>query len=167
VKKIGTRSAERRSTLTSLRPSMRREVLLYVEDDDDNWRVAQLRLSEGYELVRARNSAEACQSLEYRGMELSAILMDIELRGSDLDGVQLTQLVRGKTPRDKLPGYARRVSALNTPIIFVTAHGAKYGDAQLILAGGDKVISKPIDFGALNLALTQLHLSRMGIKRKP
>jgi CheY-like chemotaxis protein len=167
VKKIGTRSDERHSSRTSsLRPPVRREVLLYVEDDDDNWRVAQLRLSEGYELIRARNAAEACRALEYRGTELSAILMDIELRGSDLDGVQLTQLVRGKAPRGTLPAYARGVSALNTPIIFVTAHGAKYGDTQLILAGGDKVISKPIDFGALNLAITQLHLSRMGIKRK-
>ena len=85
MKKIGTRPDERRSITPSLRPAMRREVLLYVEDDDDNWRVAQLRLSEGYELIRARNAAEACRALEYRGAELSAILMDIELRGSDLD----------------------------------------------------------------------------------
>jgi hypothetical protein len=35
-----------------------------------------------------------------------------------------------------------------------------------LLAGGDKVIPKPIDFGALNLALTQLHLARMAHKRK-
>src|SRR5690349_17818615 len=111
MKKIGTRSDERRSVSPSMRPAVRREVLLYVEDDDDNWRVAQLRLSDGYELIRARNSAEACKALEYRGSELSAILMDIELRGSDLDGVQLTQLVRGKIPRSKLPGYARGVNA--------------------------------------------------------
>lgn len=159
MKKIGTKSEEpgRRST----HPAPRREVLLYVEDDDDNWRVAQLRLSDGYELIRAKSSAEACRVLESRGPELSAILMDVELRGSDLDGVELTQLVRGKIKRSSVPEYARRVKALTTPIIFVTAHGAKYGDTQLILAGGDKVISKPVDFGALNLALTQLHLSRM------
>jgi CheY-like chemotaxis protein len=166
MKKIG--SGADTQTGRSIHPSVRRELLLYVEDDDDNWRVAQLRLSEGYELLRARNAKEACRLLEVRGPELSAILMDIELRGSDMDGVQLTQLVRGRASRKSLPAYTRGVTTLNTPIIFVTAHGAKYGDAQLILAGGDKVISKPIDFGELNVALTQLHLSRMATKkRKP
>jgi CheY-like chemotaxis protein len=164
VKKIGTKADE--TGRRSAPPATRRELLLYVEDDDDNWRVAQFRLSDCYELLRAKSSAEACRLLENRGGELSAILMDIELRGSDLDGVQLTQLLRGKIARAAVPSYARGITALTTPIIFVTAHGAKYGDTQLILAGGDKVISKPIDFGALNLALTQLHLSRMGSKKK-
>jgi CheY-like chemotaxis protein len=83
-----------------------------------------------------------------------------------MNGVELAQLLRGKTPsRAALPEYARGIPSLSTPIIFVTAHGAKYSDAQLLLAGGDKIIPKPIDFGALNLALTQLHLSRMKRKR--
>jgi hypothetical protein len=33
-----------------------------------------------------------------------------------------------------------------------TPHNAKYSDKVLLLAGGDKVISKPVDFGALNAA---------------
>ncbi len=161
MKKIGTKSEPSGRTLP---PTTHRELLMYVEDDDDNWRVASLRLSDCYELLRAKSSSEACRLLSARGAELSAILMDIELRGSEMNGVELTQLVRGKAPRGSLPEYARGVASLQTPIIFVTAHTARYSDAQLLLAGGDKVISKPIDFGALNLALTQLHLSRM--KRK-
>jgi CheY-like chemotaxis protein len=164
MKKIGTKSDPGMRTLP---PTAHRELLMYVEDDDDNWRVASLRLSDCYELLRARNASEACRLVDTRGADLSAILMDIELRGSDMNGVELTQLFRGKAPsRANLPDYARGISSLNTPIIFVTAHGAKYADAQLLLAGGDKVIPKPIDFGALNLALTQLHLSRMAQKRK-
>jgi CheY-like chemotaxis protein len=162
MKKIGTKSEPGAQV-----PPAHRELLMYVEDDDDNFRVAHLRLSDCYELLRAKSSSEACRLVDARGAELSAILMDIELRGSEMNGVELTQLLRGKPPsRAALPDYARGIASLTTPIIFVTAHGAKYSDTQLLLAGGDKVIPKPIDFGALNLALTQLHLSRMAQKRK-
>jgi CheY-like chemotaxis protein len=130
-----------------------------VEDDDDNFRVAELRLGESVDLVRARNAQEACDVVRKRGSELNAILMDIELRGSDLNGVELVELLRGK-PKRKAPSYAADLLPLRTPIIFVTAHGAKFSDALLMMSGGDHVIAKPVDFSELNLALTRLHLSR-------
>ena len=159
---------ESRSNAGGPRPvqSRHRELLLYVEDNDDNWRVADLRLSDSYEILRASDAREACKILATRGNDLAAILMDIELRGSDMNGVELTEMVRGKRPKTSLPEYARAVPTLSTPIIFVTAHGAKYSDSYLMLAGGDKVISKPVDFGALSLALTQLHLAARA-RRKP
>jgi CheY-like chemotaxis protein len=149
-------------------PPVHREQLLYVEDDDANWRVAELRLSQGYELCRADGAEATCRVLRQRGSELAAILMDIELRGSELNGVELTKLIRGKrTELEQLPAYARDLPVLlHTPIIFVTAYGAKYTDAQLIFAGGDKIIAKPVDFGALSLALTQLHLARGAARSK-
>jgi CheY-like chemotaxis protein len=147
-------------------PARHRELLLYVEDDDDNWRVADVRLRENYEIMRATNAREACQVLMTRGNELAAILMDIELRGSDLNGIELTELVRGKRAKALLPSYAQGVSSQQTPVIFVTAHGTKYSDAFLGMVGGDKVISKPVDFGALNVALTQLHLSSAAQKKR-
>jgi CheY-like chemotaxis protein len=138
---------------------LKRERLLYVEDDDDNFHVAELRLRDCYELVRAASAAEACRKLRDASAPWAAVLMDIELRGSDLDGVELTKLLRGRLRRDSLPPYAKDMPTSDVPIIFVTAHGAKYSDAVLVLAGGDKIIQKPVDFGALNIALTQLHLS--------
>ena len=144
----------------------RRDLVLYVEDNDDNWHVAKLRLSDGYELVRAVDAHEACRFLRARGAELSAVLMDIELRGSALNGLELTELLRGKLPRAAVPDFARDLPTLTAPIIFVTAHGAKYADATLLAAGGDKVIAKPVDFGALSLALTQLHLSSAAKHRR-
>jgi len=143
----------------------RRELLLYVEDDDDNWRVAELRLGAMYRIHRATNSKQACELLRDNGRTFSAVLMDIELKGSDLDGVALTELIRGKPAARGAPWYARQVPVLDTPIIFVTAHNAKYSDTFLLLAGGDKVIPKPVDFGALNSALTQLYLLRAGRRR--
>lgn len=148
------------------RETRRRDLVLYVEDNDDNWHVAQLRLSDGYELVRAVDAREACRVLRARSAELSAVLMDIELRGSDLNGLELTELLRGRRPRASAPEFARDLPPLAAPIIFVTAHGAKYTDATLLSAGGDKVIPKPVDFGALSLALTQLHLSSAAKHRR-
>jgi CheY-like chemotaxis protein len=146
--------------------SRHRDLLLYVEDDDDNWRVVDLRLRDSYEIVRATNARDACLFLQERGSALAAILMDIELRGSDLSGIELTELIRGKRLTCAVPDYAHKTPVLNTPIIFVTAHGAKYSDAHLQLIGADKVIGKPIDFSALSIALTQLHLTRIAQKRR-
>ena len=94
--------------------------------------------------------------------------MDIELRGSELNGVDLAKLIRGRSADfQQVPAYARELPTLpQTSIIFVTAYGAKYTDDQLLAAGGDKVIAKPVDFGALSVALTQLHLSRAARKKK-
>lgn len=143
----------------------RRELLLYVEDDDENWHVAELRLSRLYRIHRATSSKHACELLREGGQVFSAILMDIELKGSELDGVALTKIIRGKPAMRGAPAYVAQVPVLDTPIIFVTAHNAKYSDEALMLAGGDKVIPKPVDFGTLNTALTHLYLSRAGRRR--
>jgi DNA-binding response OmpR family regulator len=59
-----------------------------------------------------------------------------------------------------LPLYARDFPPVTKPIIFVTAHGARYSDVQLMLFGADKVISKPVNFASLNLALATLQLKK-------
>ena len=140
--------------------NVHREQVLYVEDDDSNWRVAELRLSQGYDLMRASTCEQACRVVQLRGPQLAAILMDIELRGSELNGIELTELFRGKRLARELPAYARNLPAVTQPIIFVTAHGARYTDVQLMLFGADKVVLKPVDFGALSLAVSALQLAR-------
>ena len=162
MKRIGTQRDPE-----SLRPrAAHRETVLYVEDDDDNWTVASLRLGQAYALVRATNSDEAYRLLQQHGANLSAILMDIELRGSELNGVELTKLIRGKGAPVNGRFAPLSAAARSVPIIFVTAHGAKYTDAELHRAGAEKVIAKPVDFGMLSLALTQFHLARAARGRK-
>jgi CheY-like chemotaxis protein len=146
----------------SIRPERRandRARLLYVEDDEENWHVAELRLSEDFELVRAANSREACSIVKESAGELMAILMDIELRGSELNGIQLTELLRGKRPAKVLPEYAKDLPTYTSPIIFVTAHGARYSDVELMLFGADRVIPKPVNFQALTLALQSIQFA--------
>jgi CheY-like chemotaxis protein len=155
------RKVVRPSTSFNEAPRTRRDVLLYVEDDDDNWDVAVLRLSANYELLRAKSAEEACEVLKERRNDIELILMDIELRGSDLNGVELTKLLRGEPLPDKpVPAYARGLPLISKPIVFVTAHGAKYTRVQLILAGAEQVIPKPVDFESLQHAVSEITQER-------
>lgn len=138
-----------------------RELLLYVEDEPENREVAALRLRRSYDLLLAPDDVTACELLRTRGHELAAVLMDIQLKGSVLDGIQLTRLVRGTLPAAEVPPHARGMPVLaRLPIVFVTAYGARYTEAELVAAGGSKLVSKPVNFGELMLALVDLHLSR-------
>jgi CheY-like chemotaxis protein len=143
-------------------PRRKRELVLYVEDDDDNWEVAEFRLSESYELLRASTAEQACDILRTRGREIDFVLMDIELRGSDLNGIELTELMRGnKLPRTRsLPTYARDLPTISKPVLYVTAHGKRYTSVTLMLSGADRVVSKPLNFDELQAALTALALNR-------
>jgi CheY-like chemotaxis protein len=57
--------------------------ILYVEDDDTNWHVANLALTKNFRLVRAQNAQEAMELLAKTPFDL--VLMDVELAGSDLN----------------------------------------------------------------------------------
>jgi CheY-like chemotaxis protein len=137
---------------------VRRELLLYVEDDDDNWEVAELRLSMNYDMIRAATDEEACRLIVERKEDIDVILMDIELRGSQLNGVELTALLRGDklATGSNVPAYARNLPAISKPVVYVTAHGARYTSKQLLLSGADRVIYKPVNFSDLQEALSEL-----------
>jgi CheY-like chemotaxis protein len=137
--------------------------LLYVEDNDDNWHVTELRLSRSYDLVRAKTDREACAILA-QATNLYAILMDVELGGSRLNGIQLTKLIRGTLPRAELPEYAQKVPLLEVPVLFVTAYGNAYPRAELLACGADDVLSKPINFTQMNVALANLYINRVLVR---
>ena len=136
--------------------------LLYVEDNDDNWHVAELRLGTRFELVRACGDMQACQLVRERGAEFVAILMDIELQGSLLNGIDLTRLTRGYPLERTLPACAQGLPTLDAPIIFMTAYGDVHSEAALLAAGGSRVMTKPIDFKELNMALMKFYVNRSG-----
>jgi CheY-like chemotaxis protein len=134
--------------------------VLYVEDNDENWDVILLRLGRSYELLRASSDREACHILSQPN-KLAAILMDIELSGSQLNGIQLTKLIRGTLPASSKPDYAGAVPLLKVPVLFVTAYGSAYRRADLLTAGADDVLAKPVDFAQLTRALTNYHINRV------
>jgi CheY-like chemotaxis protein len=123
-----------------------------VEDEAENRDVTELRLRDRFELVWAATDREACSMVHKHADRLYAILMDIQLKGSQLDGIQLTKLLRGE-PLSAVPPHAQGLPTLDVPIIFVTAYGSRYTEDQLLAVGGTAVVPKPVDFVDLTLAL--------------
>lgn len=134
--------------------------VLYVEDESENWEVTELRLRERFKLLWARNDREACEIVRHQSNDLYAILMDIQLKGATLDGIQLTRLFRGTLPSHQRPAYAAGIAAVDTPILFVTAYGNRYSEQELLEVGGSHFLTKPVDFVKLMLALAKFNLRK-------
>lgn len=130
-----------------------RQKILYVEDEDDNFVVAEFALRDRFELIRARTTLEACDILRTQSFEI--ILMDIQLSGSDMNGIELTQCLRG-IRTENIPKYAAGVDIQGARIIIVTAYAARYSEADVLRVGGDELITKPVDFGRLSRAIANL-----------
>ena len=127
--------------------------LLYVEDEDTNSGLAQVALRDLYNVTNARNARDTFRLLREQRFDL--MMMDIQLSGSDLNGIQITQALRGM-PMPSLPTYATRLTLPDLPIIFVTAYTAAYTRAELQAVGGNDLIEKPVDFAKLSTVIGQL-----------
>jgi len=104
--------------------------ILYVEDNIDNRTlIRRILVSEGYDLIEAKDAAEALHLIERSKPDL--ILMDINM--PDLDGYTLTAKIR------KTKGYEL------IPIIAITANVMRGDREKTIEAGCDGYIQKPID----------------------
>jgi len=132
--------------------------ILYVEDDDANWRVTERYLRSKYELRRGRNSGEAFELLSREVFQL--LLLDIELAGSDHDGIGICRILRGIEP---LPRGFTRPEWLDeaVPIVFVTAYAARYPREELLALGGNEVVTKPVDYTRLLLVSSRLMVRRI------
>ena len=111
--------------------------ILYVEDDETNFDIARSILSQGFDVDWASSSDQAIDKLGSRSYDL--LLMDIELSGSAMSGLDLTQELRsGRFDRTE-----QRLSEL--PIIIVTAYTAAYSENELLSIGANAMLYKPIE----------------------
>jgi len=112
-----------------------------VEDTEDN-RFMMRRLLElsGYKVVEAWNGEEAVRVAREERPKL--ILMDLSL--PIIDGLAATRRIRA------LPGMRA------VPIVAVSAHDTADFHAEALAAGCDSYITKPIDFGELELLIERL-----------
>lgn len=133
--------------------------ILYVEDELSNWEVAELRLSKRFKLLWASTAQQACDLIRSNNGQFHAVLMDIQLKGSELDGIALTQLFRGKRV-DNVPAFAQGLPKVECPIFFITAFGTLHARGELVDAGGDDLVTKPVDFLKLSNLLATTHMRR-------
>lgn len=123
--------------------------ILYVEDNAINSKVVTYGLRGRYDVVIAATARRACQLVATRHDDFVAVLMDIELQGSELDGIELTRLFRGNLYGAALPDYVAGVNALAVPIIIVTAYAERYTDEFLLQAGANACMRKPLNLARL------------------
>jgi CheY-like chemotaxis protein len=136
-----------------------RRPVLYVEDEDVNWELTERHLRRKFVLDRARNAKEAFRLLRSKTYE--AVLMDIQLHGSDLNGIEIVRILRDRFD-GPVPSYAAGVTVpKEIPIFFVTAYSARYGEDTLKSFGGDRLITKPVDFMKLNVALAKVSFAKV------
>lgn len=148
-------------------PYKAKRLILYVEDEKENFDVAELRLRNRYQLLWAPDDVTACRLAKEHAGELLAVLMDIQLKGSTLDGTRITQLFRGTLPAGERPAFAAGAPTLTCPIIFVTAFGRQLDEATLSRVGGDRVIPKPVDFVELMTCIAQCHTRTVLERSRP
>ncbi len=143
---------------TSIHPPKRTRLsdlvskILYVEDEDANFEVTSLSLRGKYVLDRARDSKEAYECLTTNTYDL--ILMDLQLAGSDLNGIEMCEALTGRRT-DNLPNYAMGVK-VRCPIVVVTAYASLYSKEDMLKAGAADFITKPVDFAHLLIVLSRL-----------
>lgn len=139
--------------------------LLLVEDERDNVMVAELQLRKRYDVLVATTDREACDHLRASAKDIDAVLMDIQLRGSSLDGFQLAQVMRGQSVSVEVPDFAEGLPPLcrKIPVLFVTAF-AQSDDFDFSSITVSGVVGKPVNFSELNLELTQLYLAKIGAR---
>lgn len=141
------------------RPPNAKPLVLYVEDDVDTFKLAQARLQARYEVINAATDRAAAELISKHGEDLYAVLMDIELQGSTLDGLALVKAMRGMTAKTALPPWAQAMPTLpHVPVIVMTAYVTRYTEAEVKAVGATHFLTKPIDFMRLNLALAQANI---------
>jgi CheY-like chemotaxis protein len=115
-------------------------VILVVDDNPANLKLAYWVLSETFDVRQAESAEEALAQLSVALPDL--LLLDLALPG--MDGLELARLIRAN-PRLQ-----------SVPIVALTAFAMK-GDAEKAFAAGcDDYITKPIDTRTLPARLHQL-----------
>jgi CheY-like chemotaxis protein len=109
---------------------MPREVILIVDDNPANLKLARVILAaEGYDVRTANDAEEALRSLSADTPRL--ILMDIQL--PDMDGLELTRRLKADSQFS------------DVIVVALTAYAMKGDEAKAKAAGCDGYVTKPID----------------------
>jgi len=109
---------------------MAHELILVVDDQPANIKlILAILAGEGYQVSVAANATEALESVKRAKPEL--ILMDIHLPG--LGGLELTRFLKSN-PESRF-----------IKIVATSAYGASVDERQILDAGCDGYLPKPID----------------------
>lgn len=125
-------------------------LLLLVEPDANVAAVVIAALRSQFKVLHAADDVAACALLSVFGTELFVVVIDAELRGSELNGLELIALLQGE-PGPHLPPHAQVVEPLPDLPIIVTAE-------QPVSIEGALVLPRPYAVLRLQALLSQVLL---------
>jgi len=116
--------------------------ILYVEDNDDNVYMLQMRLEmlDEFEVLVAEDGAKGCAVAAAERPDL--ILMDLEMPG--VDGWEATRRLKAD------PGTR------DIPVIALSAHALAGTREKALAAGCDEFDTKPVEFDRLVATMRRL-----------
>ena len=106
---------------------MAHEILIVDDEDDIRQLIAGILEDEGYESRQAANSADAFSAIAAR--QPSLIILDVWLRDSDHDGLQMLEVIRRDNP--------------NQQVVMISGHGTVDMAVSATKMGAYDFISKP------------------------
>ncbi|MGH7590434.1 MAG: response regulator, partial [Gemmatimonadales bacterium] len=119
--------------------------ILLVDDEDHLRRLLKDLLErEGYEVVEARDGAEALEQIDRHGPDV--MLLDLNLPG--MDGYSVLAHVRSRPATEALP------------IVVLTAKGDEDNEVRVLQAGADDFLTKPFRARALYARLEKIMARR-------
>ncbi len=117
--------------------------ILLADDSESNCLMLSLLLSRfGHTVTQAGDGAELLQ--HWRNGCFDLLLMDIQM--PVMDGIETTRVIREHEKKD----------GSHVPIIALTAHAMKETRGELLGAGFDGYVSKPVDLGLLFVEIKQV-----------
>jgi len=131
---------------------MQTKRILVVDDHADNLEWLTVALSDKYQVSGCASGEQALRSLE----QVKPDLLVLDVRMGPIDGVQCLEAIRGRS------GYA------DIPAVALTALAGEVTKAELLAAGFQAVVEKPIlDEHELHDAIDSLLLLAMYEKGEP
>jgi len=129
---------------------MSEKKILIVEDNEQNLKLFHdLLITKGYKVMSARDGDSALAKIYQEIPDL--IIMDIQI--PRIDGIEVTRRIRKKFPAE------------NIAIIAVTAHAMKGDREDLLRAGFDDYMPKPINISTF-LQTVEDYLCRVTDNKK-
>ncbi|WP_420631792.1 response regulator [Candidatus Leptofilum sp.] len=123
---------------------MSKHQILYIEDNDDNFRLVERILKRlGLELDRATTAASGIQMAQTN--QYALVLTDILLPDNSIDEVHYHLLYP-----------LRQQIGPNVPLVAVTAHAFHFDEAFLLAHGCDYFVAKPLHVLEFQTLITQL-----------
>jgi CheY-like chemotaxis protein len=121
---------------------MKPEMKLLLIDDNEDFRVALKHLlsSHNFEIVEASNGEQALEMMTTHQPDMAIV---------DLDMPKMNGIEYSRRAKKERPGF---------PIIMVTAYSQFYSSKEIIAAGIDAFLQKPIDGEKLIAVIRQLQL---------